>query len=93
LLSLIGDAGKEVLKRAGVNIGQKLTQTAIRGIPGPVLIEINKRVGFRLLTKAGERGAINIIRIVPVVGGAVAGSVDATMCYSVGKTAKSLFRR
>jgi len=93
LLSLIGDAGKEVLKRAGVNIGQKLTQTAIRGIPGRVLIEINKRVGFRLLTKAGERGAINIIRIVPVVGGAVAGSVDATMCYSVGKTAKSLFRR
>jgi uncharacterized protein (DUF697 family) len=93
LLSLLGDAGKEVLKKAGVTIGQKITQTVITRMPRQILIEVNKRVGFRLLTKAGERGVINLARLVPVVGGVVAGSVDGAMCYWIGQTAKSLFKR
>jgi len=93
LLSLIGDAGKEILKEAGVKIGQKLTISAINRIPGRVLIEINKRVGFRLLTKAGEKGVVNLIKFVPVAGGLVSGSIDGVTCYSIGKTAKSIFRR
>jgi len=93
LLSLVGDAGKEILKEAGVKIGQRLTISAINRIPGRILIEINERVGFRLLTKAGEKGVVNLIKFVPVAGGLVSGAFDGVTCYSIGKTAKSIFKR
>lgn len=93
LLSLVGDAGKEIIKEAGVKIGQRLTISAINRVPGRVLIEMNKRVGFRLLTKAGEKGVVNLIKFVPVAGGLISGSVDGVTCYSIGKTAKTIFRR
>ena len=92
VLAVIGDSGKEFLKELGIRIGKRVTAAAIDRIPGRVLVEINKRVGFRLLTKAGERGLVNFAKIVPVVGGVVGGSFDATMCVGVGKTAKRIFR-
>ena len=39
LLSLFGDAVKEVLKEAGIKIGSKITTKIIEQIPGKVLIE------------------------------------------------------
>ncbi len=92
LLSIIGDSAKEVLKQAGVKIGRKLTEKVVMQIPGKVLIEINKKVGFRLLTKAGEKGIINLIRAVPVVGGLVTGGFDAAACRTVGKVAHNIFK-
>lgn len=91
LLSLVGDSGKEVLKRAGIKVTTKLTQKAIQKIPGKILIEINKRVGFRLLTKAGQKGVVNLMKAVPVVGGVVGGAFDAATCRAVGYAAKRIF--
>jgi hypothetical protein len=91
LLSLIGEAGKELLKNAGVTIGSKVFQNFIKQIPGKVLIEINKKVGFRLITKAGEKGVVNLMKFVPVVGGIVGGTFDAFFVNSCGQTAKSIF--
>ncbi len=92
LLSIVGDSVKEVLKQAGVKIGNKLTEKVIMQIPGKVLIEINKKIGFRLLTKAGEKGVINLIKAVPLVGGLVTGGFDAAACRTVGKVAHNLFK-
>jgi hypothetical protein len=92
LLSLLADAAKEPIKQAGIQIGRKLSEKALEKIPGRVLIEINKRVGFRLLTKAGEKGIIQLTKIIPVVGGFVGGSVDAFVCRKVGYTAKRIFK-
>lgn len=91
LLSILGDSAKEVLKRTGVIVGNKVTRAALMKIPGKVLVEINKKVGFRLLTKAGEKGAVNLLKVVPVVGGVVSGLFDAATCVAVGKVAKELF--
>lgn len=93
LLSLLGDAGKEVLKRAGIKVGQKVTQNVIKRIPGKVLIEINKKVGFRLLTKAGEKGVVNLTKAVPLAGGIVGGTFDAVTCRSVGYAAQHIFKK
>jgi len=93
LLSLLGDAGKEVLKRAGIKVGQKVTQNVIKKIPGKVLIEINKKVGFRLLTKAGEKGVVNLTKAIPVVGGIVGGTFDGVTCRSVGYAAQRIFKK
>jgi uncharacterized protein (DUF697 family) len=91
-LTLLGDSAKEVLKEGGVVVGKRLTVGAIGRVPGKVLIDINKRVGFRLLTKAGEKGVVNLTKMVPVFGGVVGGAFDAAMCIAVGKFAKKLFR-
>jgi hypothetical protein len=74
-------------------IGRGLAKSLIDKIPGRALIEINKRVGFRLLTKAGEKGAVNVMKGLPVVGGLIGGTVDAAACRIVGKNAKKLFGR
>jgi uncharacterized protein (DUF697 family) len=92
LLALLGDAGKEILKQVGVRIGAKTTSAVIARIPGRLLIEINKRIGFRLLTKAGERGAINLVKFVPGIGGLVSGVFDASACVAIGHIAKHSFR-
>lgn len=92
LLALVGDSGKEILKEAGINASKRLTLAAIEKLPDTILTEINKRVGFRLLSKAGETGVINLTKLVPLLGGVVAGSLDATMCVAIGKTGKRIFR-
>lgn len=91
LLAIVGDAGKEVVKQAGVQVGNKLGMKALEAVPGRLLIEINKLVGFRLLTKAGTKGVINLIKFVPVAGGLVGGSVDAFACRKVGAIAREMF--
>ena len=93
LISLLGNAGKDILKDVGVKVGKGFAKAALEKLPGKVLIEINKRVGFRLVTKAGEKGAVNLIKMIPFAGGVVAGAFDAGACRIVGKTAKSLFLR
>ena len=92
LLSIVGDSVEEVLKRAGIQMGRNLTRRAISQISGKTLIEINKRIGFRLVTKAGERGVVNLTKAVPVVGGFVGGSFDAVYCRQAGRVAMKLFR-
>jgi EcsC protein family len=91
LLCLIGEAGEEILKTAGIAIGTKVFRNMIKQIPGKVLIEINKKVGFRLITKAGEKGVINLMKLVPLVGGVVGGTFDGIFVNSCGKTAKNIF--
>jgi len=91
LLSLIGEAGDEILKTAGIAIGTKVCQNLIKSIPGKVLIEINKKIGFRLITKAGEKGVVNLMKMVPLVGGVVGGTFDGIFVNSCGKTAKTVF--
>jgi uncharacterized protein (DUF697 family) len=91
LLSLLGDAGKDVVKSAGIKVGRKLTEAAIHKVSGKTLIEINKRIGFRLMTKAGQTGIVNLTKLVPVVSGVVGGTFDALACRAVGRTAKNLF--
>jgi len=93
LLCLVGGEIVDLLKGVGVKVGTRVTENLIAKIPGRVLLEINKKVGFKLLTKAGEKGIINLSKIVPIIGGPISGTVDALMCRSVGKTAKAVFRR
>jgi len=92
LLALAGDVARDAIKELGLPLGDKLTQRAVDQIPGRALVEVNKRVGTRLLAKAGERVVARIPRAVPVLGGVVGGSLDAVVCRKVGRTAKALFR-
>lgn len=91
IVSLVGDACKDVLKASGICIANGLSKSLINQIPGKVLTEMNKKVGFRLITKAGEKGAVNLTKTVPLAGGIIGGVFDSAMCRIVGKEAKRLF--
>lgn len=77
MLALVGDSGQKAVKRVGIDVSQRAGKAPVQQIPGRVLIAINKEVGFRLLTKAGTRGVVNLTDFIPVVGGVVGGSFDA----------------
>jgi hypothetical protein len=88
---LAGDAAKDVLKDMGIVIGSKMATKAIENISGKTIIAINKKVGFRLLTKFGEKGAINLGKAVPVLGGFIGGAVDLTTTNIIGNVARDTF--
>ena len=56
-----------------------------------VIKEINKKVGFRLLTKFGEKGVINLGKAIPVIGGLIGGTLDAVSTNTIGNTARDTF--
>ena len=93
LCVIIGQDIKEVCKQAGIKICTKLTYVAIRKLPSEMLKRINQAVGFRLITKAGEKGIINLTKLVPVVGGVVGGTFDAVTCRITAKAAREAFRQ
>lgn len=93
LLTLAGDGAREVLSKCGVKVGKKITMKCIeKRIPGSILSKINKAVGFRLVTKDGVTSLITLTKFVPVVGGAVGGSIDAISCRAAGWCAKTAFQ-
>lgn len=91
LISIAGDGGKEIAKKAGIDLSQRAGKSALKRVPGKTLIEINKKVGFRLLTKSGSTGVVNLSRGIPLLGGGVGGTVDAASCRAVGAVARHNF--
>ena len=88
---LCGNGARTMLREAGIEIGKQMAVTALRRLPGRIFIEINKRVGFRLLTKFGEKGMINLVRAIPVLGGLIGGGVDAVWTKAIGDQARDIF--
>ncbi len=73
---LAGVAVNGFLKQAGIKFGAKLAQGAIKKIPGKFLTKINQKVGFRLVTKFGSKGVVNLGKLLPGVGAVIGGSID-----------------
>ncbi|MCA0171363.1 EcsC family protein [Bacillus sp. RAR_GA_16] len=88
---LAGNGAKDILKNSGIQIGKKLAVTGIKKIPFEIIKKINQAVGFRLMTKFGEKGIINLGKMVPIAGGLVGGTVDAVSTNAIGKVARKLF--
>lgn len=63
----------------------------VKKIPDTVLTKINQKVGFRFLTKFGEKGIINIVKLVPVVGGVIGGGFDLVETKVIANRAYKMF--
>ena len=88
---LVGNGAAELLKNLGIEVGKKVAINAIKNISGKVIVQINQKVGFRLVTKFGEKGIINLGKAVPILGGLIGGTVDTISTNIVGNTARDLF--
>ena len=90
-LCLTGNAAKDILKDVGIVVGKKLAENAIKNISGKTIVAINKKVGFRLLTKFGEKGVINLGKAIPLLGGFVGATFDSVSTNTVGNIARDTF--
>lgn len=91
LVSLLGSSAAEALSAAGITLGTKSAVSAIKHVPGRVLVEVNKKVGFRLVTKAGSKGIVNLTKLAPIAGGVIGGGINLGSTLIVGNWAKRNF--
>lgn len=88
---LAGNGAVDIFKDAGLIVGTKLATNAIKSISGKTIVAINQRVGFRLITKFGTTGAVNLTKFVPLLGGIVSGVFDAVTTNVIGNIARNTF--
>jgi len=88
---LAGQSANEVLKSAGVQFGTRFTKASIMKVSGKTITKINRAVGFRLVTRMGKTGVINLHRLVPVVGGIIGGGVDLATTKIIADNAMKMF--
>ncbi|HMQ79912.1 MAG TPA: EcsC family protein [Ignavibacteria bacterium] len=88
---LLGNGIKDVLKNMGIVFGNKLSKVAIKKISFEAIKKINQRIGFRLITKFGEKGILNLGKAIPVVGGLIGGTFDLVSSNAVGNVARNTF--
>ena len=88
---LTGNAAKDIIKDMGIVVGRKLTENAIKNISGKTITAINQKVGFRLVTKFGEKGVINLGKAVPLLGGIVGAAFDSVATNTIGNIARDTF--
>lgn len=84
-------AGNSFAKPVAIKIGTSLGTKAIKKIPGRVLIKINQFIGRRIFTKFGTKGAVNLGKAIPAIGGLIGGSIDAASTNTIGKQAYKNF--
>lgn len=88
---LAGISLDQVVKQVGVKVGVKVANAMVKKIPGSVLTKINQKVGFRLLTKFGSKGVINIGKAIPIVGGVIGGGFDFAETKIIADRAYKMF--
>lgn len=90
-LCLLGSQAGNALSKFSGQFAIKFATASLKKLPGTVLTKINQAVGFRLVTKFGEKGLVNIHKAIPILGGFVGGAVDAFSTYGIAQAAKALF--
>lgn len=90
-MCLTGTTVADIAKEAGVQVGAKTLTAAIKKIPGKSLTRINQKMGFRFITKFGEKGVINLGKLVPAVGGIIGGGMDVASTMVIARNAVRMF--
>jgi hypothetical protein len=92
LTCLAGEDMRIFLKEIGMEILKQITlKDVTKQLSNGTMVRISRLIGLRLLAKFGSKGAENLTKIVPVIGGLIGGTVDAIWTRKTGQNAKSWF--
>lgn len=72
-------------------VTRKFAEQGLKRLSSEVIKKINQTVGFRLLTKFGTKGVVNLSKAIPIVGGITGAAIDGFSTNAIGKIAKKLF--
>ena len=81
----------EVAKDFGLSLSNKLLIKAIKKIPTEVIKRINQAIGFKLLTKFGQKGVSNLGKTIPFIGGIINAAFDVVATNTIGNIARDTF--
>ena len=56
-----------------------------------MIVKINQKVGFRLITKFGEKGIINLGKMIPGIGALINGGLDFAETKIIANRAYKMF--
>lgn len=88
---LVATSAADVVKQTGLKIGEKIAVNAVKNISKETIKQINAKVGFKLFTKFGEKGVINIGKTIPILGGLIGGIFDVVSTNTIGNVARDTF--
>ena len=91
LLALVGADADDLLRKAGYVSTGPLANLAIQRLPGPVLMAVNKGIGFRLLTQVGKKSLTRFGKAVPLMGGVIGAGVDTFLLKRIADHARREF--
>lgn len=89
--SLLGAAATDILKDAGIRLGERLTRAALQRITETVAKKMATSAAARLLGKLGLSSAGNFAKLIPIAGGIVGAAVDGGATRAMGAVAINLF--
>lgn len=90
-MCLTGTTMADLVMMGAIKFSQKSLEAAIKKIPGAALVKINQRIGFRFLTKFGEKDIINLGKMVPLAGGLVGGGLDVVSTNIIANYSIKMF--
>ncbi len=89
---LAGNEAKDILKNIGIQFGTRFSKALLKKyVTRAALTKINQAVEFRLITKFGTTGVINLGKAIPLIGGVIGGSFDGITTNTIGNVARDCF--
>jgi hypothetical protein len=93
LACMTGSKAADTLKDAGTRLGTRLTCDALGWLSPALVKHAEHAARLPVLTSIGTAGAARLGRLVPLVGGVVAGGFDAAMTQLIGRSADRIYRQ
>ncbi len=91
LACLTGSKAADTLKDAGVRLGTRMTRDAVGWVSPAIFKKFEHGARAKLIAATGAARVAHFGKLVPVVGGVVAGGFDVAMTRLIGRTADRVF--
>ncbi|GLZ51238.1 hypothetical protein [Actinomycetospora sp. NBRC 106378] len=91
LLCVLGPDGSELAEHTGIDLQEVSLLTGLRRLPTEVREQLDRRIGYRLASRAGRRGVLNLTKLIPLVSGPIGAGADSITARSVATYADVAF--
>ena len=91
LLCVLGPDGSELAERTGLDLQGVSLLTGLRRLPPEVREQLDHRIAYRLASRAGRRGVLNLTKLIPLVAGPIGAGADGIAARSVATYADVAF--
>ena len=85
--TLVGIKIADLVKEVGLKVSEKVAINMLKKLPAKVLTKINQKLGFRFLTKFGSKGAVNLVKVIPVIPGFINAGFNAVETKAIANRA------
>lgn len=91
LLCLLGPDGTELAERTGIDLDNVSLLAGLRRLPPEVRDQLERRASYRLASRFGRRGALNLTKLIPLVAGPIGVGADAMSARTMATYADVTF--